>query len=267
MKRLSFSRVAAVATLGLASLGILALNPVLKADEYDRKTVISISQPLEVPGVVLPPGTYVMKLFNSSSNRHIVQFMNEDQNRQMALTFAVAAERIRPTGKTVLTMYEGSQGAPPAIRTWFYPGDTVGQEFLYSRQQALRISARTKAAVPEIETGKPVAVAPAETAENVTRSEEHSEALIARAEPAPEPVPVPEPQQAAVEPPPPVTIAQAQRTEPETPPAPAANPEAPTATSDSLPKTAGNGPLAALIGGLSFILAYGIRRIRQSRTL
>jgi hypothetical protein len=76
MKRLSFSRVAAVATLGLASLGILALNPVLKADEYDRKTVISISQPLEVPGVVLPPGTYVMKLFNSSSNRHIVQFMN-----------------------------------------------------------------------------------------------------------------------------------------------------------------------------------------------
>src|SRR5258708_5242714 len=131
MKRFSLFGIGVLTLLGLS-----VLNPILKADEYDRKTIISISQPLEVPGVVLPPGKYVMRLFNSSSNRHIVQFMNEDQNRQMALTFAIAAERIRPTGKTVLAMYEGSQGAPPALRTWYYPGDNVGQEFLYPHRQA-----------------------------------------------------------------------------------------------------------------------------------
>ena len=128
MKRLSEVRIAAAAALALSATLVLA--PPVKADEYNRKTVITISNPVEVPGVVLPAGTYVMRLFNSSSNRHIVQFMNEDQTRQLALTFAASAERIRPTGKTVLTMYEGSQGAPPAVRTWYYPGDTVGQEFL-----------------------------------------------------------------------------------------------------------------------------------------
>src|SRR6185436_6243060 len=113
--------------------------------------------------------TYVMRLFNSSSDRHIVQFMTEDRKQQLALTFAVSAERIRPTGKTVLTMYEGTRDEPPALRTWFYPGDVVGQEFLYPHQQALRISARTKTTVPEIEDGK--ATASQETAAAVPAAE------------------------------------------------------------------------------------------------
>lgn len=247
----------------IAMLGLATLNPALKADEYNRKTVISISQPLEVPGVVLPPGTYVMKLFNSSSNRHIVQFMNENQNQQLALTFAVSAERIRPTGKTVLTMYEGSRGAPPALRTWFYPGDTVGQEFLYSHQQALRISERTNQPVPEIETEKPAAVTASKSTEE--SQETRSEPLIARAEPAPEPVPAPEPQQPAVEPQsPPANTSQAQPAEPESrspQEAPSSNQEtaANTTTPETLPQTAGYGPLAGLMGGLSLLLGLGIR--------
>jgi hypothetical protein len=258
MKRFSLLGMGALALLGLA-----ALHPTLKADEYDRKTVISISQPLEVPGVVLPPGTYVMKLLNSSSNRHIVQFMNERQNRQMALTFAVPAERIRPAEKTLLTMYEGAQGSPQALRTWYYPGDTVGQEFLYPHKQAVRISERDNVKVPEIEstekksvTETAAAVTPAEPVQTETRDES---VLIARAEPAPEPIPAPAPEpQAAPEPQtPPVTVAQAE------PPAPAAQSEAVSTSSDSLPKTAGSGPLAALIGGLSFVLAFGIRKLRR----
>ena len=240
MKRFSFLQIGAVAIFALA-----ALNPALKADEYNRKTVISISQPLEVPGVVLPPGKYVMKLFDSSSNRHIVQFMNEDQNQQLALAFAVSAERIQPTNKTVLTQYEGSRGAPPALRTWFYPGDTVGQEFLYPHGQAARISERTNTRVPEIETVAESAANPPE--------ETRSEVLIARAAPAPEPVPAPEPQQPAAEP---------QPTAP-----PAANQEAPAASTDSLPHTAGEGALAGLIGGLSIIVAFGMRKLKRSRSL
>jgi hypothetical protein len=255
MKRFSLLGIAALALLGLAGL-----NSALNADEYDRKTVISISQPLEVPGVVLPPGTYVMRLFNSSTNRHIVQFMNERQNQQLALTFAIPAERIRPAEKTILTMYEGSQGAPPAARTWFYPGDTVGQEFLYPHKQAVSISERTKVAVPEIETGKPAEVSTAEAvktdddeAESIAQSRVESP-LIARAEPAPEPIPAPEPQQ-AVQPPP--------QTEPETP---AAQSDAVSTSSDSLPKTAGNGPLALLLGSLAFVAAFALRKMKRSGT-
>ena len=256
MKRFSLLRIGALAVLGLA-----ALNPGLKADEYDRKTVISISQPLEVPGSVLPPGTYVMKLLNSSSNRHIVQFMNERQNQQLALTFAVPAERIRPAEKTLLAMYEGSGGAPPALRTWYYPGDTVGQEFLYPHQQAIRISKRTNVAVPEVETGQTThaALAPAEpTQSNVQSSETRDEpVLVARAEPAPEPTPepvaAPEPQLPAAEPQAPA-VNNAQSSEQSAP-----------ASTESLPQTASDGPLAALIGSLAFALAFGLRELRRSR--
>jgi len=261
MKRFSLLGMGALALVGLA-----ALNPTLKADDYDRKTVISISQPLEVPGVVLAPGTYVMKLFNSSSNRHIVQFMNERQNQQMALTFAVSAERIRPAEKTLLTMYEGAQGSPQALRTWYYPGDTVGQEFLYPHKQAVRISERNNVKVPEIEstertsvTETAAAVAPAEPVQAAAPETRDESVLIARAEPAPEPIPAPEPQPVAEPQAPPADVAQSERTEPVT----TAQTEPASTSSDSLPKTAGNGPLAALIGGLSIVLAFAVRKLKR----
>jgi len=266
MKRFSLKQGFQIAAVAILSLAVF--SPAVNADEYNRKTVITISQPLEVPGVVLPPGTYVMRLFNSSSNRHIVQIMNETQQQQLALTFAVSAERIRPTGKTVFTMYEGSQGAPPAIRTWFYPGDVVGQEFLYPRQQALRISARTKTVVPEIEDGKATAsqetAAAVPAAEPVQATESRDESvLIARAEPAPAPAPEPAPIAAPEPAPEPQQPAEAQ--------SPAADSvqvaqAAPSASDETLPRTASNGPLAALIGGLSIVLAFGIRRMGRSRT-
>jgi len=133
----------------LTGILVCLAPPASKADEYDKKTVVTISQPTEVPGTVLEPGTYVIKLLNSSSNRHIAEIMNEKMDHLYALTFTVAAERIEPTGKPVLTFYEGSNGRPPAVRKWFWPGDTIGQEFIYPKAQAARISAATKEKVPE----------------------------------------------------------------------------------------------------------------------
>jgi len=263
MKRFSKVRIATLAALALSAS--LVLVPNVKADEYNRKTVITISNPVEVPGTVLPAGTYVMRLFDSSSNRHIVQFMNEDQTRQLALTFAAAAERIQPTGKTVLTMYEGPQGAPPAVRTWFYPGDNVGQEFLYPHKQAVRISQRTNVAVPEIETGKAVAIS--EKKEETTRAIEP--VLVARAEPAPAPIPEPIPAPvAAPEPvpaPEPVAAPEPQQQPAATASEPQSPPASSTETPDSLPKTAGETALAGLIGILSLGFAFGIRKLRQQR--
>jgi len=238
--------------------------PAAKADEYNRKTVITISNPVEVPGVVLPAGTYVMRLFNSSSNRHIVQFMNEDQTRQLALTFAASAERIQPTGKTVLTMYEGSKTEPPAVRTWYYPGDTVGQEFLYPRKQALRISARSHQAVPEIETGKGLTIASEK--EETTRVTEP--ALVARAEPAPAPLAAPAPEPIAAPEPSPApepAPAPVAAPEPQQPQAEVVAPQSPPSAPETLPSTAGETALAGLVGSLSLALALGMRKMRPHR--
>src|SRR6202011_30577 len=137
MKRFSWFYAAAVTAL-------VTLIPTSSiADDYDKKTIVTIDQPTEVPGIVLQPGTYVIKLLNSSSNRHIAEIMNERMDHLYALTFTVAAEKITRTGKTVLTFYEGGNGRPPALRKWFWPGDTIGQEFVYPKNQAAKISAAT----------------------------------------------------------------------------------------------------------------------------
>jgi len=136
-----------VATLAVALAGLAPKT--MLADDYDKKTVITLDQPTEVPGIVLPPGTYVIKLLNSSSDRHIAEILNEKMDHLYALTFTAAAEKVERTGKTVVTFYEGSDGKPQAMRKWFWPGDTIGQEFLYPKNQAAEISARVHEKVAE----------------------------------------------------------------------------------------------------------------------
>src|ERR1700680_3679822 len=110
--------------LGALAAALVCLTPFAsKADDYDKKTVVTISAPTEVPGIVLQPGKYVIKLLNSSSNRHIVEIMNEKMDHLYALTFTAAAAKVERKGKTVLTFYEGTQGRPQALRRWFWPGE------------------------------------------------------------------------------------------------------------------------------------------------
>jgi hypothetical protein len=109
------------------------------AQSRDRKTSVTFSQPFEIPGVgaqVLPAGTYVFRLFDSMSDRHIVQIFNSDESQIHATILAVPNYRLRATDKTVITFSERPAGAPPAIRAWFYPGDTSGQEFVYPKTRA-----------------------------------------------------------------------------------------------------------------------------------
>ena len=144
MKRFSLFQAGALAAVLVSFAPLTAL-----ADDYDKKTIVTLDQPTEVPGIVLEPGKYVIKLLNSSSNRHIAEIMNERMDHLYALTFTVAAEKTEQSGKTVLTFYEGSQDHPQAMRKWFWPGDTIGQQFVYPKEQAAEIKGRTKQRVPE----------------------------------------------------------------------------------------------------------------------
>jgi hypothetical protein len=136
MKRLSF--------LGIATplvLLLLAAAPTVFSDDYDKKTDVTIDRPIQVPGATLQPGKYMFILMNSSSNRHIVEIKSEDGKKLYATTFTTAAQRITPTAKVALTFYEMPAGTPDAVRQWFWPGDTEGEEFLYTHQQAAEIKA------------------------------------------------------------------------------------------------------------------------------
>src|SRR5579862_1053897 len=105
------------------AFGLLSLAPLAKADVWDERTIVTFNEPVEIPGVVLPAGTYVMKLLNSPSDRTIVQFFNKDETKLIDTVMAIPNYRTEPTGKTVITFEERRGNSPQAIQSWFYPGD------------------------------------------------------------------------------------------------------------------------------------------------
>ena len=131
-----------------ASVLCLGLRSTAYADEWNKKTILTFSQPVEIPGHVLPAGTYTFKLFNSLSDRHIVQVFNADGSKIIATFMTIADYRLTPTDETVVRFKEMPKGSPEAIRAWFYPGNRTGQEFVYPKRRASELAMATRTVVP-----------------------------------------------------------------------------------------------------------------------
>src|ERR1700685_3211694 len=86
----------AFVTLSIATLG-LGLAQRAAAGLYDKKTVVTFSAPVEIPGKVLTPGTYVFKLLDSSSDRNIVEAYDKDEKKLYATILAVPDYRLKPS--------------------------------------------------------------------------------------------------------------------------------------------------------------------------
>jgi len=188
--------------VAMASVGLLgvALAPGARADEWNKLTVLTVDEPIQVPNKVLPAGTYVVKLLDSPSDRHIVQIFDKDQKHLQTTILAIPNYRIQPTGRTVFTFWETPPGQPKALRAWFYPGDNFGQEFAYPKSAAAKIAAVAHEPVPTTEATQPAELPKAE----VTQTQPEPQQEVAQntpppapqeAAPAPEPVPAPAPQE------------------------------------------------------------------------
>jgi len=209
----------------------LFVTPLASADDSNKKTTVTFSEPFEVPGTdpqVLPAGTYVFKIIDSFEQRHIVRIFNKDETHIYTTILAIANYRLRPTSKTVMTFKERAQGEPPAIRAWFYPGRHWGEEFVYPKAKALELA--------KIDN-QPVLYMPAE----VTTVEAFQTAPIIAVKPTGEDVPLAQVVEA-----PPAEVAAA--------------PVAPVAEAQALPKTGSQLPLVALLGLLSLGVAAGITK-------
>ena len=127
-----------------AMLAVLTPNVAAAQDfNTNERTFLTFSSTVELPGVTLQPGTYLFRLADSQSNRHIVQIFDEDEKQIYATILAVPAERLEATGENVVTFRESAEGATPAVQYWYYPGDRIGHEFVYPREQATQIAKRT----------------------------------------------------------------------------------------------------------------------------
>jgi len=217
------NRFKVVAMIFCLSLVALAFAPRLKADEWNRRTTVTFSAPVEVPGVgaqTLPAGTYVFKIADTMGNRHIVQIFNEAQDHVYTTILAIPNYRLKATDKTVMTFGERAAGQPEAIRAWFYPGRQWGEEFVYPKFRAIELAKLTNE--PVLSTPIELATAPIEALKT---------APVEAVKPTGEVVPV-----AAVV---------------ELPPEVAAPKPVEVAAAQSLPQTASPLPLVALIGLLS----------------
>jgi hypothetical protein len=198
------------------------------ADQWNKKTTMTFAQPVEVPGMVLQPGTYVFKLLNSYTNRNIVMVYNAEETHLYTMILAIPNYRLTPTGDPVLRFKEGVRGAPDAVHAWFFSTDQWGQEFVYPKARAAQLAETTGERVLEAE------VTPEE------REEELVEASVAAVTPEQEVEEIPQEVADAL-----VLLE----------PSPAATFDREPLTIEELPKTASGLPLAALLGFSSVALA------------
>jgi hypothetical protein len=222
------SRLKVVGMIFVLSLIALAFPYGATADDWNKKTIVTFDQPVEVPGVgaqILPAGTYVFKLLDSPADRHIVQIFNQAEDHVFTTILAIPDYRMRATGKTVMTFKERAEGQPQAIRTWFYPGREWGDQFVYPKSRAVELAKIVN---------EPVLATPVELPAPV---ETLATAQIEAVKPTGEEVPVAE-------------VVQA----------PPAEPAAQEAAA-TLPVTASRLPLLGLIGVLSLGAGIGLSLI------
>ena len=210
-----------IGALAVTGVGLLGMSfvPKAHADAWDKMTIVTVNEPIIAGNKVLDPGTYVWKLLDSPSDRHVVQIFDKDQQHLQETILAIPNYRLQPTGHTQFSFWETPAGVPKAVRAWFYPGDNFGQEFAYPKKLVAQLASAAPVPVP-------------------TNYREPEPA------PAPQPAPAPEPQAQPTPAPEPQPQAQANTTVAQVPTQP-----------QSLPHTGSFNPLIGLLGLASLSLA------------
>ena len=116
--------------IGLMLLGGIFFVPQGRADESDKKTIVTINEPIQVPGKVLPAGTYVFKLINTN-DRTLVAIFNADDNHLVTMVQGIPDSRMQAPDKAIIQLEQRSSEQPEALKAWFYPGDNAGVGFVY----------------------------------------------------------------------------------------------------------------------------------------
>src|SRR5580700_11866228 len=111
MKRLRIIQIGACSALFVAAL----MAPTVRADGWDKKTLLTFSDSVQVPGATLPAGTYVFKVAESNADRYIVQIFNERESHVYATVLAIPDIHLEPRGKTLVSFYEAPGGQPQPV--------------------------------------------------------------------------------------------------------------------------------------------------------
>lgn len=155
--------VAIVTATTMALLMALTISVAAQMPDTRDRTIMTFSGGVELPGMRLDAGTYVFRIADTAS-RNVIQVLSGDEKDMLGQWLFVPAERPEATGDTVITFRETTAASTPAVQFWYYPGERTGKEFIYPKDQAMRIAQRTGVAVlsdgGRIEAGAQASISP-----------------------------------------------------------------------------------------------------------
>jgi hypothetical protein len=239
--------------LACSLVGLFSIASADAQVTLNNRTVVTFSQPVEVPGKVLPAGSYTFELHSSPSNRHLIEIYDQAGKVLLTTVMAIPDYRGEATEETVIKFKEVATGQPQAIRAWFYPGQTVGHELIYSKSRAAELAAASNVAVQAM--ADTVTVDTMKTAEVVVIQPKP-------VEPVPAPTPVEPVAAPVVAPPPPVVTTPVVTPVEPAPPTPAPVRE----RREELPRTASNLMLVTLFGIATIAIGFALRGLSTKAT-
>ena len=233
LKRLTSASVLVVLVSALAS-GANAFT-------HDKRTYFTFSQPVALPGMTLPAGTYMFRIANPDTGRKVIQVANKEGTESFAMLNTIPAQRPDAPKDSEIRFRETAAGAPPAVGTYWYMGERIGYEFLYSKEQ---LAALNNVAQPAPERADSSADVPPIANPDVSTDVVEGPGLPDVEEPA-------------------AAAADSAQVQPQAPPAAAPAPEpAPAPARDELPRTAS--PLALLLLGGIATAGFGVKLLRKA---
>ena len=113
-----------------------------RADENTKLTYFTFSKPVQLPGKTLPAGKYRFELADPQESRRVIKVSNEDGSKQLAMLQTAQYTMRDPAKDAIVIFGESPASEPVAIKTWVYPGETIGFEFIYPHDQAVELARR-----------------------------------------------------------------------------------------------------------------------------
>jgi hypothetical protein len=141
--------------IAAAVLACLAMVHSVDAQTGRRQTKVRFSAPVEIPNpslksgvMTLPPGEYIFAMADTGTSHHVVRVTDVTGKTVHSMVLTMPDYRLSATSKTVMYLGERPAGSPVAIKSWFYPGETSGERFIYPKARAQALAAEVKQPVP-----------------------------------------------------------------------------------------------------------------------
>lgn len=129
-----------------------------------RRTKVRFNAPVEIPNpstktgvMTLPPGEYMFTLAETGTSHHVVRVTDVTGKTVHSTVMSIPDYRLNATSKTVMYLGERPAGSPAAIKSWFYPGENMGERFIYPKARAQVLAAEVNQPVPSRAAEGPIA--------------------------------------------------------------------------------------------------------------